>query len=186
MSVATQRLITAEEFLRMPDPPDGSRQELVRGVIETLPPPSTYHGVCCLEIGYRLRKFVGDQQLGFIASNDSGFITERDPDTVRGPDLSFWSRQRLPQLPAEGYVTVAPDLVVEVVSPNDVFSRVQKKIQHYLKHEVKLIWLVLPEDPSVTVYRPQAPLVTLTNSDVLSGEDVLPGFACPVQELFPA
>jgi len=170
----------------MPDPPDGSRQELVRGVIETMPPPSTYHGVCCLEVGYRLRKFVGEKRLGFVASNDSGFITERDPDTVRGPDLSFWTRQRLPELPLDGYVSIAPDLVVEVVSPNDVFARVHKKIQHYLKHQVRLIWLVLPEDRSVTVYRPQAAPATLGNSDLLSGEDVLPGFACPVHELFPA
>jgi Uma2 family endonuclease len=186
MTVATQRLITAEEFLRMPDPPDGSRQELVRGVIETMPARSTYHRVCRGRLGRRLGNFVEEKGLGHLASNDSGFITERDPDTVRGPDLSFWSRERLPQLPTDGYVTVAPDLVVEVVSPNDEFARVHKKIQHYLKHQVRLIWLVLPEDRSVTVYRPQAAPVTLTNSDVLSGEDVLPGFVCPVHELFPA
>jgi Uma2 family endonuclease len=77
-------------------------------------------------------------------------------------------------------------LVVEVVSPNDVFSRVNKKLTHYLKHQVRLIWLVLPEDRSVTVYRPQAAPVTLVNSDMLSGEDVLPGFTCLVQELFPS
>ena len=186
MSVVTHRLITAEEFSLMPDPPDGSRQELVRGVIETMPPPSTYHGVCCARLGRRLGNFVEEKNLGFIASNDSGFITERDPDTVRGPDLSFWIRERLPQLPAEGYVALAPDLVVEVVSPSDVFSRINKKLQHYLKHQVRLIWLVLPEDRSVTVYRPQAAPVTLVNSDQLSGEDVLPGFTCPVQELFPS
>ncbi len=180
------RLITAEEFLRMPNPPDGSRQELVRGVIETTPPHSTYNGVCCAEIGYRLSHFLEERNLGHLASNNGGFITERDPDTVRGPDLSFWTRERLPQLPAEGYVTLAPDLVVEVVSPSDVFARINKKILHYLKHQVRLIWLVLPEDRSVTVYRPQAAPVTLVNSDQLSGEDVLPGFTCPVQELFPS
>lgn len=185
MSTGTQRLITAEEFLRMPPPLDGSSQELVRGVIETMPPPGTYHGVCCARLTRRVGNFVEDNHLGVVASNDSGFITERDPDTVRGPDLSFWSQARLPRFPLEGYVTIAPDLAVEVISPSDVFSRVLKKLQHYLKHQVKLIWVLVPEDRSVTVYRPGREQQILTNSDVLTGEDVLPGFSCPIQELFP-
>jgi Uma2 family endonuclease len=180
-----QKLITAEEFIRMPSPGDGSRQELVRGVIETMPPPSTYHGVCCARLNRRLANLIEDQGLGFLASNDSGFITERDPDTVRGPDLSFWSRERLPQLPLEGYVRIVPDLVVEVLSPSDVWVRVNRKVQHYLKHQVRLIWIVVSEDRSVTVYRPGQSQVLLTNSDVLTGEDVLPGFRCTVAELFP-
>src|SRR5262245_30352519 len=180
MSTVGQRLLTAEEFSRLPEPVDGSRQELVRGVIETMPPPGTYHGVCCARLGRRLGNFVEDNRLGHLASNDSGFITERDPDTVRGPDLSFWRRERLPELPSQGYVTIVPDLVVEVISPNDMFARVQRKLQHYLKHQVKLIWVVLPEDRSVTVYRPGQAPATLTDSEVLSGEDILPGFTCPV------
>jgi Uma2 family endonuclease len=92
MTIATQRLITAEEFLQMPDPPDGSRQELVRGVIETMPPPSTYHGVCCSRLNRRIGNFVEERNLGHLASNDSGFITERDPDTVRGPVRRHSSR----------------------------------------------------------------------------------------------
>ena len=100
MSTVGQRLITAEEFLRMPDPPDGSRQELVRGVIETRPPLDIHHRVYCARLRRRLGNFVEETNAGHLASNDSGFITERDPDTVRGPDLAFWSRERLPQLPA--------------------------------------------------------------------------------------
>jgi Uma2 family endonuclease len=127
VTTKARKLITAEEFARMPDPPDGSRQELVRGVIETMPRPSTYHGGCCSRIGRRLANFVEDNNLGHLACNDAGFITERDPDTVRGPDLSFWTRGRLPELPKEGYVSIAPDLVVEVVSPNDVFARAPRR-----------------------------------------------------------
>jgi Uma2 family endonuclease len=74
---------------------------------------------------------------------------------------------------------------VEVVSPSDVFARINKKLGQYLKQKVRLIWLIIPEDRSVTVYRPGQAQVTLTNSDSLTGEDVLPGFSCPVHQLFP-
>lgn len=185
MSTATAKLITAEEFFRMPAPPDGSLQELVRGRVETMPPPSTYHGVCCMRIGRRLDAFVDANNLGWVASNDSGFVTERDPDTVRGPGLSFWTRDRLPQLPTEGYVAVVPDLVVEVLSPHDFFARFQRKLLHYLHHKVRLIWVLMPEDRSVSVYRPGCEPVLLSNSDELTGDDVLPGFRCRVNELFP-
>ncbi len=185
MSTATAQLITAEEFFRMPAPPDGSLQELVRGRVETMPPPSTYHGVCCMEIGFRMRLYLKEHPIGWVASNDSGFITERDPDTVRGPDLSFWTRERLPQLPMEGYVALAPDLVAEVLSPHDFFARFQRKLLHYLHHKVRLIWVLVPDDRSVGVYRPGCDPVLLSNSDELTGDDVLPGFRCRVSELFP-
>src|SRR3954463_6925505 len=101
MTTATTKLITAEEFGRMPDPPDGSQQELVRGVIVTMPPPKGRHGACCSKINRRLGNFADEHGLGTVFSNDTGCITERDPDTVRGPDVSFWSRARLPEIPEE-------------------------------------------------------------------------------------
>src|SRR5919197_537753 len=152
MATVAQKLITAEEFFRMPQPPDGSQQELVRGVIVTMPPPGGRHGVCCLKIGRRIGNFVEEKGLGTAACNDAGFISERDPDTVRGPDVSFWSRERLPEVP-EGYIPIAPDLIVEVVSPSDHFSRVQTKVREYLQRGVRMIWVVDPEDRGVTVYR---------------------------------
>src|SRR5262249_43437005 len=129
MSTATQQLITAEEFARMPQPPDGSRQELVRGVIVTMPPPGGLHGVCCLRIGRKLGNFVDDNKLGTVASNDTGFVSERDPDTVRGADVAFWRKENLPKVP-EGYIEVLPDLAVEVVSPGDHYARIQRKVSH--------------------------------------------------------
>jgi Uma2 family endonuclease len=183
MTTATQKLITAEEFARMPDPPDGSRQELVKGVIITMPPPGRRHGVCCLKIGRRIGAYVDENQLGTAASNDTGFLMERDPDTVRGPDISFWSRAKLPEVP-EGYIEVVPDLVVEVVSPSDHYARVQRKVNHYLEKGVRLIWVVDPEDRSVAVFRENVKTKILSENEVLSGEDVLPGFTCPVAELF--
>jgi Uma2 family endonuclease len=183
MSTAAQRLITAEEFFHLPNPPDGSRQELVRGVIVTRPPPGGRHGACCSRIDRRLGNHVDANQLGTVCANDTGFISERDPDTVRGPDISFWSKKRLPEVP-EGYIEIPPDLAVEVVSPNDHYSRVQKKVRHHLTHGVRLVWVVDPEDRSVTVYRSLQGTM-LDESAVLSGEDVVPEFSCPVAELFP-
>jgi Uma2 family endonuclease len=184
MSVGTEKSITAEEFFRMPKPRDGSRQELVRGVIVEMSLPGGRHGACCSRIDRRLGGFVEDNRLGTVCVNDTGFITERDPDSVRGPDVAFWSKERLPEVP-EGYVELPPDLAVEVVSPNDHYSRVQNKVRHYLTHGVGMLWVVDPEDRSVTVYRSLREVQILGENDTLSGEDVVPGFSCKVGDLFP-
>jgi Uma2 family endonuclease len=184
MSTVTQKLITAEEFARMPSPPDGSRQELIQGVVVTMPPPGGVHGGCCSRIDRRLGAYVESNNLGHVCVNDTGFITERNPDTVRGADVAFWSRERLAELPS-GYVEVLPDLVVEVVSPGDHFNRVQRKLAHYLKSGVPLVWIVDPDDRSVSVYRQREPVQILGEADTLSGGEVVPGFACRVADLFP-
>jgi Uma2 family endonuclease len=183
-TIAAKQLITAEEFARMPEPLDGSRQDLVRGVIETMPPPGTRHGVCCLKVGRRVGNFVDEQDRGTVACNDSGFISERDPDTVRGPDVSYWSRERLPVVP-DGYAEVPPDLAVEVVSPTDHHARIMMRVHHHLTHGVRRVWLVDPEDRSMIVYRSLQDWTFLQESDTLSGEDVLPGFSCRVADLLP-
>src|SRR5437588_210125 len=129
MATVTEKLITAEEFFQMPDPQDGSKQELLKGKIEIIPPPGGFHGACCSRVGRRLGNFVDANQRGTVCSNGTGFICERDPDTVRGPDISYWSKERLPQIP-RGYNEVPPHLAVEVVSPHDHYSRVQQTVRH--------------------------------------------------------
>jgi Uma2 family endonuclease len=184
-TITPARLLTAEEFARLPQPEDGSQQELVNGVVITMPPPSFYHGLCCNRIGRKLGNFVDEARAGFVTNNDSGVILARDPDTVRGPDVAFWGRERLLEPPREGYPSIPPDLVVEVLSPSDVFTKVQRKVQQYLRAGVRLIWVVVPEDRSVAVYRPGQEPRILSDGEVLGGEDVLPGFSCPVADLFP-
>jgi Uma2 family endonuclease len=138
MATATKKLITAEEFARLPDPPDGSGQELVKGEVVTMPPPGGRHGACCSKVDRRLGTFVETNHLGTVCANDTGFIMERDPDTVRGPDIAFRSLDRLPEIP-EGYIPIPPDLAIEIVSPNDMFSRIQKRVRDYLKRGVRLV-----------------------------------------------
>jgi Uma2 family endonuclease len=150
MATVAKKLITAEEFGRLPDPPDGSQQELVRGEIEIMPPPKPRHGVCCFKVLLRVGTFVDQHQRGTIVCNDTGFILERDPDTVRGPDISFWTRERLPEIP-DDYTEIAPDLAIEVISPSDVFSKVQRRVRDFLASGVRLIWLVETVNRSITI-----------------------------------
>jgi Uma2 family endonuclease len=183
MATVSTRLLTAEEFSRLPQPADGSKQELVQGVVITMPPPGGRHGVCCLKIGRKVGNFVEEHHLGTVTCNDAGFIIQRDPDTVRGPDIAFWSRDRLTEIPA-GYIAVPPDLAVEVVSPDDHFARVHRKATQYLKSGVRLVWVVDPEDRSLTVYRPPDKFPEIFGeNEVVSGEDVLAGFSCRVADL---
>src|SRR5688500_8056617 len=122
---AAKKLITAEEFMNMPDPPDGSKQELLRGEIITMPPPKPRHAACCSEVHFILKSHVKANRLGILTCNDAGFVTEHDPDTVRGPDIAFWSAARASELP-EGYFEIPPDLAVEVISPSDTHHRIQE------------------------------------------------------------
>jgi Uma2 family endonuclease len=98
--------------------------------------------------------------------------------------VSFWSTERLPELP-DGYSTVLPDLAVEVVSPGDHFARIQRKMVQYMTKGIRLLWVIDPQDRSVTVYRPgQLPRI-LEENETLTGEDVVPGFSCRVGDFFP-
>ena len=180
----TQKLITVEQFARLPCPSDGSLQELVQGVILTLPEPGGQHGACCRKVGHLIGHFVEAAALGMAAANGTPFILCRAPDTVRAADVAFWDRERLPELPKE-FMGVPPDLAVEVLSPADYFSRFQRRIAQYLAHGVRELWVVDPEDRSVAVYRPDQSWRILGESDTLTCEDILPGFSCRVADLFP-
>lgn len=183
MSATTIKLLTAEEFMALPNPPDGSQQELVRGEVILMPPPKARHGIICSQIVWLLKSFVTPQRLGWVTSNDSGFIQERDPDTVRGPDVAFWSIARQPELP-ENYFEIPPDLIVEVLSPDDRRRDVREKIRGYVGAGVPLVWLVDPDARTVTVYPGTLRGTELDEADPLDGGAVLSGFSCRVSDLF--
>lgn len=185
MSTATaKRLITAEEFMRMPDPPDGSKQELVRGEIVTMPPPSFRHGICQGNVIALLHAYARSSGLGRVTP-ESGVITERDPDTVRGPDVTYWSFKRLPVSEVvDTYPNVAPDLIVEVISAAKHLAKVMDKLPEYFERGVSMVWIVDSEERTVRVYRSADEGRVLHTTATLTAEDVLPGFSCKVAELF--
>ncbi len=183
MSTVQQPPITASEFERMLDPADGSKLELVRGEVVVMPPPKGRHGICCSQIAWVLLNFVKPKKLGWVTTNDTGVVLERGPDTVRGPDVAFWSIQRQPQMP-EGYFEIPPDIAIEVLVSEEYRKDTRAKIKEYLFYSVPLVWLVDPDSKTVMVYKGNMRGTELGDDDILDGGDVLPGFACKVSDLF--
>ena len=179
----TEKLVTAEELSQMPDPADGTRYELFEGELIQMTPAGGRHGKCCGLIARALIGYATEHEAGHVATNDTGVFTERDPDTVLGPDVAYWSRERLPEMPL-GFVEVAPDLAVEVVSPSDTQIHLHRKVLHYLDHGVRLVWVVDPGMRTATVYRSRQEIFILGDQDEITGSDVLPGFSCRVGEFF--
>ncbi len=185
-SIAKTRLLTAAEFASRPEPEDGSKEELVRGEIVTMPPPNFMHGIVQLNIGFLLKTFLKENRIG-RATVESGLVTELDPDTVRGPDVAYWSYERVPSGESpDVYPDVAADLVAEVLSPSNTRGIIQAKIREYFASGVRIVWVVDPDEQSVTVYTKPGDGTVLWNDATLTAGDVLPGFTCPVASLFEA
>jgi Uma2 family endonuclease len=180
--MATKTLLTAEEYRRIPD---RGPSELVRGEVIEMSPPSYRHGVVCVNVSVALKLWARSRNAGSVAGNDAGVMTERNPDTVRGADVQFISRARLPGgYPDEGYPAVPPDLAVEVISPSDRWTEVVQKVDEYLEAGVLEVWLVEPQNEFVEVYRADQPPVRFEGDELLTSEKVLPGFQCVVRDFF--
>jgi Uma2 family endonuclease len=184
MSTAATKLLTAEEFARLPDPPDGSKQELVRGEVVTMPPLGFLHGTVQVNVAVAVKAFVKQHKLGRVTV-ESGVLTERGPDSVRGSDGAYWSYQRLPQddVPVV-YANEPADLVAEVVSPGNTKQRMTEKVRESFDSGVRQVWVVHPEERTVTVYTKPGDGTVLWEDATLTGGDVLPGFSCAVAEFF--
>jgi Uma2 family endonuclease len=183
-TLTQKKLLTAEEFFLLPDPGDGSQQELVRGAVITMPPPGGLHGVSCSKTDRKLGIFIDSRPGGTLVCNDTGFITERDPDSVRGPDISYWTKERLKEVPV-GYIEMSPDMLVEVLSPSNTSKQIRKELQEYFAKGVRLVWVIAPEDRTLTIYRTPDEGRLLHEAAIVTGEDVLPGFECRVSDLLP-
>jgi Uma2 family endonuclease len=182
-TVATQTRYTPEDLLKMPD---GDRYELVDGQLVERP-MSTWSSYVGGEISRRLGEYSRANKAGWVLPADTGYQCFPDaPNKVRRPDISFIRSDRMTveQAKEEGYNSVAPDLAVEVLSPNEVAYDVDKKIQEYLKAGVRLVWVVNPQSRTIEVHRIGGQGTILRESDELEGEDVLPGFHTQVKELF--
>ena len=178
--MATTKLWTIEEVERLPD--DGFRYALIRGALYRMPPPMGRHGLVANTIGRFIGNVVAERNLGAVY-NQSGFILDRDPDVLLEPDVAFVQRSRVPANP-DAYPELAPDLVVEIVSPSQTGPSIEEKTSIYLAAGVRLIWVLDPVRRTVRVRRPDGTDQLLADRDVLDGEDVLPGFQVPVAQLF--
>lgn len=182
MATITQTRYTPEDLLTIDDRP---MPELVDGQLLDREMGQKADAIAATVLAL-LWNFVKENNLGLVNGSQGGYqIFPDDPNKVRIPDVSFTRKDRVPLSgPAEGHGRVAPDLVVEVTSPNDSFPMVQAKLNDYLAAGVALIWVVEPESRTVQVYRHDQSGVRLFPTDVLDGEDVLPGFRSEVAALF--
>ncbi len=147
----TSALLTAEAYLRMPD--NGQPTELVRGEVITMPPPTPRHGEICSQAGYVLQRYLDDHPLGRIVSNNAAVITERDPDTVRGPDVAYYSYARVLKGPLPlGYLHVPPELVFEVRSPSDRWRDILRKVAEYFEAGIAVVCVLDEENLSANVF----------------------------------
>ncbi len=175
--------MTAGELLDMPE--DGFRYELVRGELRKMSPASHFHGECAMSIGSSLRVHVRANGLGRVYAAETGFILGSDPDHVRAPDAAFVRSERADAArDAPGYFPGAPDLAVEVISPNDRCAEVVEKIADWLDAGAQAVIAVNPRNRSAKIYRSAANIVTLTEDDVLEVQDVVPGWRMAVREIF--
>ena len=182
MTVST-KLMTADELLMLPD--DGKRYELVEGVLNERALAGAEHGFTAMAVGALISQFVHARELGAVFAAETGFVLSMDPDTVRAPDAAFVAADHLPpgDLPP-GYLRLAPDFVVEVVSPSDSASDLQSKVCTWLDSGCRLVWVVYPATRSVTVYRSREDVRVLGEADVLDGSPVFEGFRAEVRDLF--
>ena len=177
------KLLTAADLLRLDH--QGVRGELIRGVLCETMAAGIEHGRIVTSLVIELGNFVRPRALGTLVASDSGVWLERDPDTVREPDIAFFSAETMPlDARITGYAETAPDLVVEVSSPSDSRREVHDKAHMWLSHGVRLVWVVHPETRTIDVHRADHAVATLSDQNSLDGLDVLPGFTCEVSAVF--
>jgi Uma2 family endonuclease len=174
-------LITGEELLAMGDI---GPCELVDGRIVPMSPTGGRHGLIELSLGSALQHFVREHHLGWVMTGEVGIYTRRHPDRIRGADVVFLSSQRWPDGPPNGFLEVAPDLVVEIMSPSDRWQDVRQKLTEYFAIGVRWVWIVEPENQTVLVFRSTIDMQQCGIDAMLVGEGILEGFTLTVASLF--
>lgn len=177
----TTEPITGEELLALGDI---GRSELVEGKIVLKSPTGGPHGGIEFNIGYELGEFVRPRKLGRVRVGEVGIYTHRNPDTVRAPDVLFISKERAKKLKPMGYMDVAPELVVEVMSPDDRWQEVTKKLAEYFEIGVRVVLIAEPDAQQIFAYRSLSDVHIFNSNELLIVEDILPGFSVPVSALF--
>ena len=177
------RVMTAEELFQLPD--DNCRCALVGGELQRMNPAGFDHGAVIVNLTAPLAQHVKAHRLGVVCGAETGFVLARNPDTVLAPDIAFVRRERVP---ATGRPTSfwegALDLAVEVTSPWDTRPEVAGKVEAWLSAGTPVVWVVDPQDATVTIHQSGRATRRLAESDTLDGAPLLPGFSLPVREIF--
>lgn len=176
-----EKLITGEELLAMGDI---GRTELIDGRIVYMSPTGGQHGYLEVEFVAALDRFTRARKLGWVFSGEVGIYVRRNPDRIRAADVAFVSRNRLARRPRREFLSVAPELVVEIVSPSDRWDELRQKIQDYFSIGVERVWVCEPEQQDILVYRAPDEYVRVGDNETLKGEGVLSEFELRVSELF--
>lgn len=171
--------MTADELLQASYP--DKRTELVRGRLVVREPAGGRHGFVTARLAARLTVYGEEHDLGRVYAAETGFHIEREPDTVRAPDVAFIARRRVPGPEPAGFPTLAPDLVVEVLSHDDHPGDVLRKVGDWLAAGTRLVWVIDTERGGARVYRPDGTVTMVGGDGVLDGEDVVPGFRLPLE-----
>lgn len=183
---AARPRVTAQELLAMPN---AKNFELVNGelVERNMGWESEFFGS---NLHVLLGMFCRQHNCGWVNGSNAGYQCYEeafpdDPDRVRKPDVSFISVDRLPSNAVpKAYCEIVPELAIEVISPNDRYHEVEEKVDEYLRAGVRLVWVVHPQKKTIRIHRANGTVQDLRLADELSGEEVIPGFRCPVSEVF--
>ena len=185
-----EQFITAESFLALVEQPQYQDRvlELVEGAIIEMSKPTLKHGIITMRLAVLIANHVDAKDLGVVTAAETGFVLERNPhgrDTVRGLDIAFVSKSRVPESLEYTWYETGPDLAVEVISPNNRAGDIHLKVMQLLNAGTRLIWLIYPESRTIVTHTATG-ANTLYESDTLSGGDVLPGFEIRVGDIFPS
>lgn len=182
--MVTTKLLTADDVIKLAADSD-DHFELIEGELIRMSPATPEHGWLGSRFVQEIGPFARVHNLGEVFDSSTGYFFGHDPETLLEPDVTFIRADRLPPGDAwRSFFEVAPDLVIEIISPSETRAHIQRKIDIYLAAGVRLVWFVRPRQQTVTVYAPGRELVTLGAGAELDGEDVLPGFRFAVGALF--
>jgi Uma2 family endonuclease len=182
--MSTVSLMTAVELLALPRGM-GKRYELLAGELRTMSLAGWRHGQVVDNVQWLLGSHIRAKGIGRGFGAETGFLIERSPDTVRAPDFAFIANENLPAAdPVEAFWPGAPDLAVEVLSPNDRTGEVDEKIEAWLNAGCQAVWVIDPQLETVAIYHSRTEVRLLSVGESLDNEPIVPGFTCPVAELF--
>ncbi len=185
-TAAIKQQMCAQEFFDWCNRPENRDRhfELEQGEVVEMPRPGERHGYVCSNVVRILGNVTFQRRKGYVLSNDTGVILDRDPDTVRGPDVVLYDQTRRYDELNAGYCEHPPTLAVEVLSPTDRWGKVMKRIAQFLRQGITVVWIVDPEGRSVSIHRSNQFPVLLDGVDELTGDPELPGFRCSVADFF--